>query len=77
MTDDRKRIEEIRTYLKEAHERNYCISNGDFASVFLLAQLDKRDEALRKIAVAEDCEGYGEVLGGKLMEMAREALGEE
>lgn len=42
MTDDKKRIEEIRSYVN--FMPNY--DNRDFR--FLLAQIDKRDEALRE-----------------------------
>ena len=40
----------------------------------LRAERDRYKAALERIAVADGCEGYSEVLGGKLMEIAREAL---
>jgi hypothetical protein len=41
----------------------------------MIAENARLKEALQDIAIAKYCEGYGEVLGGKLMELARQALG--
>jgi hypothetical protein len=40
----------------------------------VLKERDTYREVLENIAVAKGCEGYGEVLGGKLMDMARNGL---
>lgn len=39
-------------------------------------KLKRAEEALADISIAKDCEDFGPVLGGKLMDRARQALKE-
>lgn len=64
-------LQEMKNLHAEVSGRNVTLT---CENVGMKAELSRLRSALEKIAVAEGCEGYGEVLGGKLMDMARVAL---